>query len=299
MFRDHRELLANPGFLGLYVACLVLGAHTEDRRGVVFALAVIVVIAFCAWMMSLRRLLAMSGTPTSRVASAAQGYVELCGRGRNHPDFQVLSRLTFLPCVWYRYIIEERRDNKWKEVSSGRSDESFLLDDGSGTCVIDPEHAEVLPRRKEVWTKAGHRYTEWLILPSETIYVLGEFSTLGGASAELDLRNDVAELLTDWKRNQPQLLERFDLDKDGKISMKEWNLARSQATRDVRKTHNEIRTQPGTHVLHQPRDGRLFLISNIDPDKLARRYRVWAWVHLIVMVSAVGAAGWAPTIVGW
>lgn len=296
MFRDQRELLANPGFLGLYLACLVLGAHAEDRRAVMFALAVIAAIAFCAWMMSFRRLLAMSGTPTSRVASAAQGYVELCGRGRNHPDFQVLSHLTGLPCIWYRYVVEQRTSNdKWKRISSGRSSESFMLHDGSGMCVVDPDHAEVIPRRKEVWTRDGYRYTEWLILPQETIYVLGEFSTLGGEGAELDLRKDVAELLTDWKRNQPQLLERFDLDKDGQISVKEWNLARSQATRDVRRAHNEIRTQPGTHVLHKPRDGRLFLISNIDPDKLARRYRLWAWAHVVVLVSATGTAAWVGT----
>lgn len=293
MFRDQRELLANPGFLGLYFVCAALGVHAEDLRAILFSLAAIAVIAFFAWMMSFRRLLAMSGTPTSRIASAAQGYVELVGRGRNHPDFQVLSRLTFLPCIWHRFIIEQRNSkNKWEQVSSGRSHESFMLHDGSGMCVVDPDDAEVIPRKKEVWTQGDYRYTEWLILPQETIYVLGEFSTLGGENADLDLRRDVAELLTEWKRNQPQLLERYDLDKDGKISVKEWNLARSQATRDVKKTHNEIRSQPGTNLLHKPRDGRLFLISNIDPEKLARRYRVWAWTHLVVLLGAVGGVGW-------
>lgn len=293
MFRDQRELLANPGFLGVYLIVGMLGVYAENRRAMLFALVVIAAIAFLAWMLSFRRLLAMSGTPTSRIASAAQGYVELVGRGRSHPDFQVLSRLTFLPCIWYRFIVEQRNSkDKWERVSSGRSDESFVLDDGSGLCVVDPDHAEVIPRRKEVWTQGKIRYTEWLILPQETIYLLGEFSTLSGETIELDLKRDIGELLAEWKRNQPQLLERFDLDRDGKISEKEWTLARSQAKREVRKTHNEIRTQPGTNILHKPRDGRLFLISNIDPEKLARRYRLWAWVHLVAFVGAVaGAAG--------
>ena len=95
-------------------------------------------------------------------------------------------------------------------------------------------------------------------------------------------------LLSTWKRNKPALLARFDLDRDGEVSEKEWMLARSQARREVRKTHNEIRTQPGTHMLHQPRDGRLFLLSNLDPTKLQVRYKVWAWLHLVVMIGAVG-----------
>jgi hypothetical protein len=300
MFRDQRENLAHPGFLGVYLIVGLFGAHAEDRHAILLSLVVIAAIAFFAWMMSLRRLLAMSGTPTSRIASAAQGYVELVGSGRNHPDFQVLSRLTYLPCIWYRFVVEQRNSkNKWERVSSGRSDESFILHDGSGLCIVDPDHAEVIPRKKEVWTRGDFRYTEWLILPQETIYVLGEFSTLSGATADLDLKRDVGDLLAEWKRNQPQLLARFDLDKDGSISDKEWALARSQAKREVRKTHNDIRTQPGTNVLHKPRDGRLFLISNVDPEKLARRYRLWAWVHLVAFVGAVGGASWLSTMGGW
>lgn len=297
MLRSQRENLAHPGFLGVYLIVGLLGLHAEDRRAILISLVVIAAVAFLAWMLSLRRLLAMSGTPTSRVASAAQGYVELIGQGRNHPDFQVLSRLTFLPCLWYRFVVEQRDgNNKWKQVSSGRSEESFLLHDGSGLCVVDPDHAEVIPRKKEVWTQGDYRYTEWLILPQETVYVLGEFTTLGGENIDLDLKRDVGELLAEWKRNQPQLLERFDLDKDGRISDQEWALARSQAKREVRKTHNEIRTRPGTNVLHKPRDGRLFLISNVGPEELTRRYKVWAWVHLAAFVAAVAGASWLAAV---
>jgi hypothetical protein len=103
-------------------------------------------------------------------------------------------------------------------------------------------------------------------------------------------------MLAAWKRNKPELLAHFDLDKDGQISEKEWMLARAQARRDVRKTHTEIRVQPGTHMLHQPRDGRLFLISNVGANKLERRYKLWAWLHLAVVIgSVVGTAYFAVT----
>ncbi len=297
MFRDLRERVVDPFVLGGYLLLIGIAAHVESREGWVTALALMSFVAFFAWMMSLRRARAIGDTPTSRIGSAAQGYVELVGQGRNLPDFPVLSKLTHLPCLWYRYIVEQRGDdNKWQPVASGRSDESFVIDDGSGQCLVDPEQAEVVPRSKETWRQGDYRYTEWLILTHDTVYALGEFSTIGGESLELDLKRDVSALLAHWKRDHPGLLTRFDLDRDGQISEKEWMLARSQARRDVKKTHNELRTQPGTHLLHQPRDGRLFLISNIDPAQLSRRYTIWAWLHLTVLLGAVAAGAWLTTL---
>ncbi|MGQ0579820.1 MAG: hypothetical protein ACT4PQ_13050 [Betaproteobacteria bacterium] len=297
MFRDLRERVLDPLVLGGYLVLLGIGAQLESRGGWVTALALIVFVAFFAWMMSLRRARAIGDMPTSRIGSAAQGYVELVGQGRNQRDFPVLSKLTQLPCLWYRYVVEQRTDkNKWERVDSGRSSETFILEDESGQCLVDPDHAEVVPRRKETWHQGDYRYTEWLILANETMYALGEFSTVGGQNLELDLKRDVSALLADWKRDHPDLLSRFDLDRDGQISEKEWMLARSQARREVKKTHNELRTQPGTHLLHQPRDGRLFLISNIDPARLSRRYTIWAWLHLAVLLGAVSAGSWLVTL---
>ena len=289
MFRSQRERLAHPAFLGVYLALPIVLFHVDDPRLRQFILPAIALVAFAAWMLSLRRLLVIGGTPTSKIASAAQGYVELVGRALPHPSGALRSRFTLLPCVWYQYVVEQREaDGKWHRVESGRSDDSFLLDDGSGVCLIDPENAEVLPRRTEVMTRSSdYRCTESLILPHEQVYAIGEFSTIGGENVDLNVERDVAELLADWKRNKPALLARFDLDKDGQINEKEWMLARSQARRDIRKTHNEIRAQPGTHMLHQPRDGRLFLISNIDAKKLEWRYKFWAWLHLAVLIAAV------------
>jgi hypothetical protein len=289
MFLTQRERLAHPAFLGIYVAVPLLFSHARDVHSFIYVLPIIALVAFAAWMLSLRRLLVISDTPASRIASAAQGYVELVGHARPFPGNPLLSRYSLLPCVWHRYTIEQReRDGKWHQIESGRSADSFLLDDGSGLCLIDPENAEVLTRSTEVsMNGTDYRCTESLILPNERVYAIGEFSTIGGEAADLNLEKDVSDLLSTWKHNKPDLLARFDLDKDGQIDEKEWMLARAQARREVRKTHNEIRTQPGTHMLHRPRDGRLFLITNIEADKLAWRYKFWAWLHLAVLIGAV------------
>ena len=289
MFLNQRERLAHPTFLGIYAALPFIFFHIADSRAHRLILPAIAVVAFVAWLLSLKRMLAIGTTPTSKIASAAQGYVELIGRALPHPAGALSSRFAQLPCVWYEYTVEQReRDGKWHRIESGRSDDSFLLDDGSGLCLIDPENAEIQPRQTDVTTKGNdYRCTESLILPREQVFVIGQFSTIGGENADLNLERDVSDLLTEWKRNKPALLARFDLDKDGQIGEKEWTLARAQARREVRKTHDEIRTQPGTNMLHQPSDGRLFLISNVDPHKLHRLYTIWAWVHLAVLVGAI------------
>jgi hypothetical protein len=42
----------------------------------------------------------------------------------------------------------------------------------------------------------------------------------------------------------------------------------------------------------KPHDGRLFLISNIDQDKLALRYQLWAWAHVGIFFGALGSLSW-------
>ena len=294
MFLTQRERLAHPAFLGIYFVLASIMLQVAGARVHRLILPVIAAVALLAWLLSLKRMLAIDTTPTSKIASAAQGYVELIGRALPHPAGALSSRFSQLPCVWYQYTVEQReRDGKWHQIDSGRSDDSFLLDDGSGLCLIDPENAEILPRRTDVTTQGNdYRCTESLILPKEQIFVIGQFTTIGGENADLNLERDVSDLLTEWKRDKPALLARFDLDNDGQIGEKEWTLARAQARREVRKTHNEIRTQPGTNMLHQPRDGRLFLISDLDHKKLHRRYTIWAWVHLTILIVAIWGMAW-------
>jgi hypothetical protein len=41
------------------------------------------------------------------------------------------------------------------------------------------------------------------------------------------------------------------------------------------------------HLLRAPADGRPYLLSNRAPLALARGYRSWAWLHVIVLIVAV------------
>ena len=296
MLDSLRLPIIEPLIVGGYLVLLVIGLQVRTSDAWFATLSGTGLLALAAWVMSFRRARIIADTPTSKIASAAQAYAELVGRGQHHPGGPMLSKVTALPCIWYRFIIEQKvGDGKWEKVNSGRSQESFMLDDGFGRCPVNPEHAEVITRRKDRY----HRYTEWLILPQAKIYTIGQLSTVGGANSNLNLKQDVSDLLTTWKADKKKLLQRFDLDEDGEINEQEWMLARQQARRDVKKEHRQIRLQPGTHIVHKPRDGRLFLISDLDPMELARRYQLWAWFHLLVPFGSAAGIAWVMTAPAW
>jgi hypothetical protein len=284
-----------PGLLSgaFHFVIIALAFQADSAEVWPYALLAMSMVSFCAWVANYRRYRQISDLPTSKVASAAQGYVELFGRSDLLLGKAVTSRLSSTTCCWYSYEIEEKDSNdKWRTVDSGSSVEHFLLVDDTGECVISPDGAEVLTNDGKSWEQNDRRYSECLLLPKGVLYAIGEFNTsTANAVAAGDERADVGSLLAEWKTNQKSLLERFDLNQDGKIDMKEWELARLQAQREVRQRQGEIqaRSSEGTNILRKPPDGRLFLLANEMPDKLGARYRFWSWVHLVIFIGAGGA----------
>lgn len=256
-------------------------------------LGLVALAALFGWITALRRRRTITDTPTSRIASAAQGYVEIQGRGRPFDANPLCSPLTALPCLWYRFQVEEAdHDNSWRTVAEGESDASVLVDDGSGTVLIAPDHAEIITRHKEVWTRDGRRYTEWKLLAGDPIYALGDFTTVGGSHLELNADADLRELLGRWKGCPETLRQRFDLDGDGELSVAEWQLARAAARREVAAQHREARRQPDMHLLRRPAEDRPHLISNIAPERLTRRFGWWSAYHLTAFIAALAAIPW-------
>ncbi|MCE5180269.1 MAG: hypothetical protein LLG15_00565 [Betaproteobacteria bacterium] len=289
-----KQHYANLLTSGGHLLMLAVGARIGTPEAWLASLGLMGLIGFFAWMGNTRRSRLILDTPTSRIASAAQGYVEFTGHAKSAPESPLLSKLTLLPCVWYRYVIEHKKDSEkgYEIVDQGVSDDTILIDDGSGQCFIDPDHAEIITSHKQVWNKGDYRYTEYLLSPLDTLYAIGEFTTLGGANSSLNFKEDLNALLTEWKRDKTQLHERFDLNKDGEIDPREWELAVLQAKREVARQHGEIRLQDGTHLMRKPKDGRLFLLSNLSEQRLARKYVLWGWFHLLTCLSAVGGVAY-------
>ena len=68
----------------------------------------------------------------------------------------------------------------------------------------------------------------------------------------------------------------------------EWELARSEARKQIIAQHRELRLQPGVNILRRPADGRVFFLSNKLPEKLLRHYRWMGWAHMAVFFLSVG-----------
>lgn len=293
MLASLRREYANLVTSGAQLLLLLVGARIGTRSGWLVSLSIMALVSLVAWLSALHRLRMVRDTPTSTTASAAQGYVELIGRGKPLPDAPLLSKLTQLPCLWYRYKIERKKsDHKWHVEDKGESEDAFLLKDDSGQCVVDPRGAEILTQHKETWRREEYRYTEWKLLQFDTLYVIGQFRTAGGSSVTLDSNAEIKAVLAEWKQDTPSLHARFDLDNDGQLDMQEWMLARRAAGRAAEKNMAAARAEPDIHILEQPQDQRLFLISNLPQSKLERRYWIWAWLHPIIFISALGAISW-------
>ncbi len=287
--REYAKLVTS----GAQLLLLFIGLHLETRNGWLICLTIIAVISIVAWLTALQKLRAVRDTPTSKIASAAQGYIELVGNGIPFGDTALLSKHTLLPCLWYRYTIEQQDSEKnWKTIEHGESTDSFVLRDGTGECVVEVEQAEILTKYRDQWVKDGQRYTEWKLLQLDKLYVIGEFRTKNCA-LEFDSKAELNALLAEWKKDMTTLHKRFDLNNDGELDMNEWLLARQAAKREVTKMMRVAHAQADLNIIGKPRDAKLFLISNISPEKLSRRYLFWSWAHVVIFFGSLYGISWA------
>jgi hypothetical protein len=280
---DYANLVLGGGNLLI----LLLGFKLQSGIGWKITFGLIGLTSFWAWYANLKRHRTVADTPTSRIASAPQGYIELVGRGRQPPGAGLVSPISGLPCLWYRYRVERKNGDRWEYVESGVSHDTFGVDDGSGSVLVDPDGAEILSSHKQVSNEGGYRKTEWTLIEGETIYVIGEHITLGGPNAMLDKKADLATLLAEWKRDKTALLARFDSDRDGEISLDEWERARQAASDEIDRTHLDIRLRDGIHLMRKPAHGRPFLVANREVTDLVRHFRLWSWAHLVLMMTAL------------
>jgi len=234
-----------------------------------------------------RRLL--QDTPTSKIRSASQGYVEISGRARAL-DGALKSPGKLMPCVWYRLTVQDMRDSKrrgFNEDDESYTDESqysFYVDDGTGMCSIDPMEAQVRAKTKDVWKRGYLKFTEQRIVEGEHLYCVGEFRTVQGFTRQKAIRETTKALLHAWKADQ-DTLQRFDANGDGKVDLDEWARARDQANKLAKKEVGEDYQRTEHHELVKPFErGHPFVISAFAETELTRRYAYEMGISLTVFL---------------
>ncbi|MET0378331.1 MAG: GIDE domain-containing protein [Spongiibacteraceae bacterium] len=275
----------------------------------------------------LRKARLIEDTPTSRIRSAPQGYVELGGFARALGDSEqpLIAPLTQQTCVWFRYRIEryERggKNSRWNTIESGSSEQWFELDDGGDRCCVDPRGADITPTVRECWKGSSrhaqhsvkthrspldvifgnlgerftfggsdeYRYTEWRIHAGTRLYALGHFETVHGPSGAEREQIQTRALLNQWKQNRDELLGRFDRNGDGEIDLQEWEEARRSAARAAQIQALKDAPAAAISVLCRPPNrSQPYLIATTDPERLARRHR---WQAAFGLLVGIGGAG--------
>ena len=264
-----------------------------------------------------RRARLIEDTPTAKIRSAAQGYLELIGKGRYLGDKPLIAPLTGTPCTWFSYKIERKvhsgKHTRWSTVESETSALPFLLVDETGHCIINPAGAEVIPAVSHVWygharrptsapvrsrggffqlSSGGYRYTERRLHADEFLYALGDFVTLGEQQRDRHLDREVSATLKAWKQKPQALLQHFDADNNGEIDLQEWERVRQAARNKVLHDRLHNAATPAVHTLGKPRDGRPVILSVLPQRNMSRKYRLKAAASLVAFVLAAPTAVW-------
>lgn len=279
------------------------------------------VFAGFGWVSALacyRRARLIQDTPTARIRSAPQGHIEITGRAEPHQGKLLNAPLTGKPCLWYRYEICKKTTqpglgtkgfgvrNRWKRIEGGASTLPFVVDDGTGTCVVHPEGAKTIVDSKDTWygstrhptgaprgTWLGqlgrYKYHEERIEPASPLYAMGWFKTIG-AAGETELGEEIRDELSTLKRDQGRLLGRFDDDQDGEISMAEWERARATVREEtILERAKRAATQSSVHTLARAPERRFpFLLATKSQHRLAREQRLQALGLAALFVAGTG-----------
>src|SRR5262245_34382456 len=94
---------------------LYVGFEVDSPFGWLLVAIGIALLSIIGWLLALRRWRAIGDTPTSQVATAAQGYTELTGQGMPLEGLPLVSPLNARPCLWFRYTVETKNsEGKWR-----------------------------------------------------------------------------------------------------------------------------------------------------------------------------------------
>lgn len=272
-----------------------------------FNLALFLLLVFSAYKIyqTNQRFRFIRDTATSRVVSAAQGYVELKGLGEMLEGGNIVSPFSQRRCLWYQCKIEVKRSSGkrsfWVEESNDISEEVFLLRDETGDCVVIPDGAQVIPSQQRVWYGSGrqsmyqsnlnqsvlsrwigfgnYRFTEKLIMVADSLYVIGEFESVRKSINEQSIQQQTDDLVKFWKTQPMRFLKPFDRDNNNKIEKKEWKQIREQAYLQVMSQHQ----QPLIHTISRGSEKKHpFIISALPEEELLKKKRIYLVLYLVL-----------------
>ncbi len=218
-------------------------------------------------------------TPQSKIASAAQGFVELQGRARFYGDRTTQGFHHGPPCVWHRFAIFGLVSTL---IKTGESDLPFIISDESGDCVVNASGAKVLSSSRRDWFEGLTYYRTRYIRHGAQVYVIGELRTNGCDKSFYSEKTELTSVLKSWKNDQAWLLEEFDADNNGELDFEEWEAARKRAEHIAREKYEVKRHDHVETAIRKPSNGMPMLISDKSPAILAKKFLYLSYFNMMV-----------------
>ncbi len=288
--------------------------------GIVVIAIIINIISLWAFVRNFKYARLIEDTPTSKIRSAAQGFVELEGRGVYLTDTPIISPLTGKHCIWYKYEIEKQhgtgKNKSWRTVESGSSSHPIVLEDTTGKCILQLKGASIhavisntwqgmqrkpsplsVERQDSMMQFGQYRYHEELIIENSPLYALGHFKTTRSTD-NFTKSQAVGQLISEWKSDYQSLLHRFDKNKDGEIDEKEWKLVRLAAELEAEDLEKQLNSEPEIHIMEKPIKGLPYLIGTEDQSKFASTFKWYSAFALAAFLLACGSIAWLLQVRG-
>ena len=92
-----------------------------------------------------------------------------------------------------------------------------------------------------------------------------------------DFKQEVGELLREWKKDNEAMLARFDTNQDGEIDMQEWEHARRTAEVEITEVREQHADAPPVDVLAQSRNRRNpFILATRTEEEMLKVFHWYA-----------------------
>lgn len=127
----------------------------------------------------IQRMRQVERTPQVEIASMISGEVAITGTIRSGSEL-LNAPATGSETIYYRYVIQERDDDSWKQVESTNNRvEEFVVEDATGQVRVISAGARIDASIKHRRVEGDRRYTEYRLDPGDTVHLMGYATSSG------------------------------------------------------------------------------------------------------------------------
>jgi hypothetical protein len=261
----------------------IVAAACQGERDMAVSLNVYLVlapVALIGWGMAWRMASVLRSVPVTPIAQAEPGYASLRGKALALPNREPLLSPGGTPCVWYSYYSHQAgMGSIHGQTTASDSPLPFVLDDGSGQCIVYPEGADISGGKRS--ESGGTRET--MIFAGDTVCVAGQFEPYAGVHRAVPEQPAGEPLYVSVPRGQDE--DARQAAAKGRALLDAARAARAHAAA----TAGPL---PALPSIAAPPLGGLFIISTREIASEAGWYGLVTQVNFAILALALGMAAY-------